>query len=190
MIYKSYKWKKELRHQKKEILRFNRKEFFDDDFDVTYFKIEKAFLFSTIIMRTLLEAQKLSDFVDNYQIKVSKNKPKRNIDRLHRFLDDDEYDWKHTDFEKLSGRKICNFILHSYVFSFLFENNDSIIGFCVSSDYDRNKFLYTIELNDWFDFMNIIITDAVVATKLLANEKNYDYEYIEMKRGKHRVLKP
>lgn len=72
----------------------------------------------------------------------------------------------------------------------LFENNDSIIGFCVSSDYDRNKFLYTIELNDWFDFMNIIITDAVVATKLLANEKNYDYEYIEMKRGKHRVLKP
>ncbi len=143
-----------------------------------------------MIIRVLIETQKLSDDVDEYSINVSKNNPIKSIDRLHKWLAEDEYDWEHIYLETVKGREISNWVLHSYVFSFLFEEKGNIIGFYVSSDYDRNKVLYRVQLNDWINFMDFVISDDVVETSAKFDEKRFDYIYYKKKRGDRRVLKP
>ena len=118
MVYDSWEWKRELREKKKEILRYNTKENFDHHFDSTYFKVERALLYSATIIRILIESQKLSDDIDQYKINVSKNEPIKHIDRLHRWLDEDEYNWDNTAHEKVYGKNVCNWLIHSYVFRF------------------------------------------------------------------------
>lgn len=190
MVYESWKWKKELREKKRQILRYNTKENFDRNFDSAYFKIERALLYSATIIRVLIESGKTSDDVDRYSIAVTKNNPIKHIDMLHRWLDEDEYDWEHTYHETTLGKNICNWIMHAYVFYFQFEENGNIIGFFVSSDYDRNKALYFVPLDAWISFMDFVISDDVVSLSATFNEKKSDYIYTLKKRGDRRVLKP
>ena len=137
-----------------------------------------------------LESQKLSDDIDQYKINVSKNEPIKHIDRLHRWLDEDEYNWDNTAHEKVYGKNVCNWLIHSYVFRFQFDDNGVVSGFFVSSDYDRNKALYTISLADWINFVDAVITDDVVELVATFDDKRSDYIYRIKKRGKRRVLKP
>lgn len=190
MVHESWEWKKELRDKKRQLLRYNTSENFDRNFESTCFKMERALLYSAMIIRVLIESQKLSDDVDIYSITVSKNNPTKNIDRLHRWLEEDEYDWKHTCSETVLGKNVCNWILHSYVFSFLFEENGNILGFMVSSDYDRNKALYTVTLDAWINFMKFVISDDVVSLSAKFDEKRSDFIFNIKERRLHRVLKP
>jgi len=190
LVYDSWEWKRELREKKKEILRYNTKENFDHHFDSIYFKVERALLYSATIIRILIESQKLSDDIDQYKINVSKNEPIKHIDRLHRWLDEDEYNWDNTAHEKVYGKNVCNWLIHSYVFRFQFDDNGVVSGFFVSSDYDRNKALYTISLADWINFVDSVITDDVVELVATFDDKRSDYIYRIKKRGKRRVLKP
>ena len=183
MVYDSWEWKRELREKKKEILRYNTKENFDHHFDSTYFKVERALLYSATIIRILIESQKLSDDVDRYKILISVNKPIKNIDRLHRWLDENEYNWDNTTQKEVYGKDICNWIIHSYVFSLLFDVDDIVIGFLVSSDYDRNKAIYTISLDEWLKFIDLIISDDVSSLTTTFDDKKSDYIYTEKKRG-------
>ena len=81
-------------------------------------------------------------------------------------------------------------MIHSYVFRFQFDDNGVVSGFFVSSDYDRNKALYTISLADWINFVDSVITDDVVELVATFDDKRSDYIYRIKKRGKRRVLKP
>lgn len=81
-------------------------------------------------------------------------------------------------------------MIHSYVFRFQFDDNCVVSGFFVSSDYDRNKALYTISLADWINFVDSVITDDVVELVATFDDKRSDYIYRIKKRGKRRVLKP
>lgn len=189
MVHESLEWKRELCEKGRQLLRYNTKENFDRSFNPTCFKMERAMLYSATIIRVLIESQKLSDDVDLYRITVFKNNPAKHIDRLNRWLDEDEYDWDHTYSETVLGKNVCNWILHSYVFSFLFEENGTIIGFLVSSDYDRNKVLYTVKLDAWLNYVNFVITDDVVSLSAKFDEKRTDYLFSQKKRGDVRVKK-
>jgi hypothetical protein len=100
MVYESWEWKKELREKKRQLLRYNTKKNFDHDFEGTCFKTERALLYSAFIIRVLIESEKLSNDADTYCMNVSYNMPKKNIDRLHRWIDEDEYDWDTTNLQR------------------------------------------------------------------------------------------
>ena len=183
MIYDSWLWKNELQNQKNKISRNNKKNKLTNLSDSNLFKIERALLFSATVARVLIESQKLSDDVDRYKILISVNKPIKNIDRLHRWLDENEYNWDNTTQNEVYGKDICNWIIHSYVFSLLFDVDDIVIGFLVSSDYDRNKAIYTISLDEWLKFIDLIISDDVSSLTTTFDDKKSDYIYTEKKRG-------
>lgn len=183
MIYDSWLWKNELQNQKNKIVRNNKKNKLKNHSDSNLFKIERALLFSATIARVLIESQKLSDDVDCYKILISANKPIKNIDRLHRWLDENEYNWDHTTKEEVYGKNICNWIIHSYVFSLLFDGDDIVIGFLVSSDYDRNKAIYTISLDEWLKFIDLVISDDVISLTTTFDDKKSDYIYTQKQRG-------
>lgn len=173
---------KRIKYQNK-ISRNNKKNKLTNPSDSNLFKIERALLFSATVARVLIESQKLSDDVDRYKILISVNKPIKNIDRLHRWLDENEYNWDNTTQKEVYGKDICNWIIHSYVFSLLFDVDDIVIGFLVSSDYDRNKAIYTISLDEWLKFIDLIISDDVSSLTTTFDDKKSDYIYTEKKRG-------
>ena len=73
--------------------------------------------------------------------------------------------------------------MESYVFFLSYDANGVIDGFYVSSDYDRNKMLYRIELKDWLAYMDFVGKDYVVAICMHADEDKKDYVYTRKERG-------
>lgn len=183
MVYDSWKWKTELREKKRQLLQYNTKKNFDNDFEGTHFKVERALLYSAFIIRILIESEKLSSNADMYNMNVSYYIPKKNIDRLHRWVEEDEYDWNNTISKTIIGKNICNWLIHSYVFNFSFEENGSILGFLVSSDYDRNKGLYSISLEEWLKFIDFVISDDIISVSSHFDTKKADYIIKEKIRG-------
>lgn len=73
----------------------------------------------------------------------------------------------------------------THIFSFFaYDENGVIDSFYVSSDYDRNKMLYRIELKDWLAYMDFVSSDYVVAMCMHADEHKKDYIYTRKERGK------
>jgi len=187
MVYDSWKWKTELSEKKRQLLQYNTKKNFDNNFERTHFRVERALLYSAFIIRILIESEKLSSDADMYKMNVSYNIPQKNIDRLHRWVEEDEYDWKNTINKTVIGKNICNWLIHSYVFNFSFEESGTIFGFFVSSDYDRNKVLYSVSLEEWIKFIDFIISDEVISISSHFNNKKADYIINEKIRGNTQI---
>lgn len=103
---------------------------------------------------------------------------------IHRWPDEDTHDWEHEITYTKSGADICNWLIHSYVFFFPHDENGVIDSFYVSSDYDRNKILYRIELKDWLAYMEFVSSDNIVATSLHADDRKKDYVFTKKERGR------
>lgn len=183
MIYESYPWKQDLKRRKKLIVSHNKAWLFSMNLKTPYTVIEKGIFYSAFIIRKLIDCKgKLSDEADSYVLKADTVKPLKHVDMLHRWPEDDSHDWKHEKNVTVSGRNVCNWLIHSYIFFLIHGEDERVIGFGVSSDHDRNKILYRISLNDWIEYMNFIITDNVVSAEMQYEEKIADYR-ITKKRG-------
>lgn len=185
MVYESYPWKQDLMRRKRLIQKYNTAKRFDLDYDATYTVIEKAIFYSAFIIRKLIDCRgKLSDDADNYSIHVKSIKPLKRVDNLHRWPEEDSHDWENEKNQTVAGKDVCNWLIHSYIFFVVFEENGPIVDFCVSSDYDRNKILYKISIADWMDYIEFIASDDIVSLSFHYDEKTNDYRYTRKERGK------
>lgn len=183
MIYDSYAWKRELRLKKNQLIKHNSKSAFDKNFDLAYHKVESAILYSAFIIRKLIESEKLSTVADAHSLSAKNYLPIKRIDRLHHWCDEDCYDWEKSGSQTMTGKNICNQLIHSYVMQLLFEEDAAVIGFFVSSDYDRNKGLFEVSLEDWIQYMDLIISDSVVAQEMHFDKNKNDYRITKKERG-------
>ena len=184
MIHESYPWKQDLLLRRSLILRYNKSEKFEKNEEKTLTTLEKAIFYSAFIIRKLLDCKgKLSDEADNYSLIITKITPNEEINRLNRWIDNETHDWDHMLKETAQGKSICNWLIHSYVFAFSFNDSGVVDGFFVSSDFDRNTSLYFIPIDEWIDYMNYIGRDTVVKAAMIYDDKIQDYKYIVKKRG-------
>ena len=56
--------------------------------------------------------------------------------------------------------------------------------FFVSSDFDRNKFLYEIQMKDWYRVLDDVSSDSIISMSKEYKEKEDDYESIKKERLK------
>ncbi len=185
MIHESYPWKQDLLRRKRLILRYNCANLFSEG--SAYTVIEKAVFYSAFIIRKLIECRvKVSDEVDAYKFTLKGFRPRKNVDVMHRWPDENTHDWNHemTTYTK-SGREVCNWLIHSCIFFFGFDEDGKVDSFFVSSDLDRNKVLYRIDLKDWIAYMEFVGSDSVVVLGM-----RFDVckkEYIVTKKGRGSV---
>ena len=117
MIYESYPWKQDLLKRKRLILKYNHAELLSEDNDKAYTVIEKAIFYSAFIIRKLIDCKgKVSDEVDAYQFSLKGIFPKKRIDYMHRWPDENTHDWEHELSYTKNGKEICNWLIHSFVF--------------------------------------------------------------------------
>ena len=175
MIYESSPWKQELKSRVKQIVKYNTVTHFDNKFDATYTTMEKNLMFSAFATRKLIECKKLSDSADSYSLSIKKYRPLKSVDRLHCWPNENTHDWGHPVISTALAKDICNWLIHSYIFCLSFEENGPVTGIYVSSDYDRNKYLYEIELKSWLDYLNYVAKDNIVAMHYCYNDGKHDY---------------
>lgn len=183
MIHESYPWKQDLLRRKRLILKYNCVNFLSDD--SAYTVIEKAVFYSAFIIRKLIDCRvKVSDEVDAYKFTLKGFHPRKNVDVMHRWPDENSHDWEHEMTFTKSGAEICNWIIHSLVFILVLDENKGIIdSFYVSSDYDRNKMLYRVELKDWITYMEFVGNDCIVSMNMHIDECKNDYVLTKKERG-------
>ena len=144
-------------------------------FSKVYHSFDKVILASAVIVRKLIESDKLSNLADNYRFDALVHSPRKNVDKLHRWIEDGDYEWDLSSKQSVLGKNICNSIIHSYVYSLYTNEKAYIDGFFVSSDFDRNKLLYQISLASWIEFLNYIASDDVIEVSLHFDGKKMEY---------------
>ena len=163
---------------------YNTKEQFEKDEEKAYTVIEKVIFYSAFIIRKLLDCNgKMSDEADRYTIKVTEWKPTRQITVMHRSPGEGEFDWEKGKTKSVLGNKVCNWLIHSFVFLTEENENKTIKSFFVSSDYDKNKVTYQVGLSEWEKYMKFIATDWVVSLHSHYDEKKQDYVFTKKERG-------
>lgn len=175
MIYDSRSWKRQLKRYARKLRLRRRFKIPSPLLNSFRNSIDKIILYSAVITRKLIESNKLSDSIDQYEFNVFCHKPRRNVDRLHRWVEDGDYEWDPTKKVSVLGKKLCNALIHSYVYSIYFDNNHYLDGFFVSSDYDRNKILYQVNLADWIDYITLVSEDDIIDAEFIFDIKKNDF---------------
>lgn len=183
MIYESYPWKEDLLQRKRQLLEYNTVEHFQKDEEEAYTVLEKAVFYSAFIIRKLLDCKtKMSDSADNYHLHITQFKPLGNVDVLHNHLGEKTHDWKSPEKRTVSGRDVCNWLIHSYSFSFDYDERGLVTGFFVTSENDRNQLLCHLAIKEWLEYMDFIANDSVVEMEYHYKPKIQDY-VLTKKRG-------
>lgn len=184
MVLESYPWRQDLLRRKRLIIKYNTAERLSGNFEATYTVIEKGIFYSAFIMRKLIDCTvKMSDEADNYTLKIGEIRSLRNIDIVYRVPDENSHDWKNERIITVQGKKVCNWLIHSFIFLLTYGANGQVEGFLVSSDYDRNKSLYRISLEDWFKYIDFIVTDDIISMEGIYSKEKKEYVITRKKRG-------
>jgi len=184
MIYDSYPWKSELKKIRKYLKKCNWYDELGNANDIKRFHFEKNLFYSAFIIRKLIESDRTSDYIDNMSIRVKRYKPIRHVNRIYCFMDDDMYDWKNSVNSTIPIKEIINFLIHSYVFNIGLNDAYKAESFFVSSDYDRNKYLYEIQMKDWYDVLDKVGSDSIISRCSRYKENAEDYVSTKKERGK------
>lgn len=183
MILESFTWKKDLRRRKNLLINYNTIEKFEENYESAYTVIEKAIFYSAFIIRKLIDCGgKLSDEAENYSIKAYAINPLKPVDLLHRWPEEDSHDWENEKELTVAGKNVCNWLIHSYIFFLVYNENGIVDSFSVTSDYDRNKVLYRIPLNEWIKYMEYVASDDIASLSSHYDEKSKDYIYTRKER--------
>ena len=102
---------------------------------------------------------------------------------MHRWPREGEFDWEEGKTKNVLGNKVCNWLIHSFVFFTEVNEDGTIESFFVSSDYDKNKVAYQVEISEWEKYMKFIETDWVVSLHSHYDVKKQDYVFTKKERG-------
>ena len=121
---------------------------------------------SAFIARKLMESNKLSDDVREEPIPVEAY-PRLDDGRVLIYLDRFEffsfYDLESPRAITVSGRDLCNYLIHSYVFSPNEgeEETSRVSSIFVNSDQLKEEVLYEVQLGVFFSYIEAVVDDEI-----------------------------
>lgn len=185
MIYDSYVWKKTLKNDLKKInfflIKYCSKDNGSKSNDYAFIRLQKFFVFSSIIIRKLIEANKISDEVMANSVKISTHE-KINENEITFFNDykiEEFYDLDNPKKGTISILNLANSFIHSFHFipdydwKVIDENLDEedyenlklekLNGVYFSTDKTKDKTLNFITFEDFEKIINLIIKDNILS---------------------------
>lgn len=153
---------------------------YDEIGNKAFIKLQKFSIYSSIIVRKLIEAFKISDELlsENFSIISYPRISDKKINRLNSFEIEEYYDLEFPTKTNTSIKNLTDKIIHSYHFLPKYnwtkikselpdedsENwrNEGIEGFYFSSDKSKNIELHFISLNQYINVLEKINSDFIV----------------------------
>lgn len=153
---------------------------YDEIGNKAFIKLQKFSIYSSIIVRKLIEALKISDELlsENFSIISHKKISERNINRLNSFEIEKYYDLEFPKKTNISIKSLTDKIIHSYHFLPKYKwtkiknelpdedaenwKNEGIDGFYFSSDKSKNIELHFITLKQYINVLEKINSDFIV----------------------------
>jgi hypothetical protein len=190
MILDGY-WKKELKRNLRNLkLWINLSKAYSVYSKYSEHQVNKSILYSAIIIRKMfedekhaepilkemkaLELEKHTEFVpkiahcDSGLLKIIKYKVSVTIypfsgdeDFIIERVIPDNYDYKNKAQEKIELNKLCNQIIHSFVWSVAYEQKSKKIhGVLFASDKEKAKVMYLLEPKEWIKAIRFCIKNG------------------------------
>jgi hypothetical protein len=147
----------------------------------TGYLIERDLMVSAFAIRRLLDAHKVSDVLRQRQIPVSRFDLVGNPPDLLAPADiGDSYDFANGRRMTLTTVKLCQQLIHSFVFTFSCDESTELLdGVYVSSDFDKGKFLYRVEARDYIKVCRDI-GDEDVYSKTMTRDEDGQMRVVEV----------
>lgn len=142
MIWESSYWKEPLLASAQWLSRVRLSE---KTSDKTYVRIEKAVFLGFYSIRKLLDSRKLSDVTTLLSFKLEWHPNRIQVNQFNWQKLEKLYDTNVLRAETRDIRFLSNLFIHSYIFLTV-EGDGRLKGFFVSSDRDRNKKVYFVDL--------------------------------------------
>lgn len=147
MIWESVYWKNDLIKLNKKITARLKQIRWTDASNANS---EKEIMIAAFISRKLFDSNKISQKLENHELKIVKYKSNgKRINLLRRLSPDKYFDLENPINGSIKFRTLCNQIIHSYIFMLLMNEHGSLTDFWVASDYDKFKFMYQISVKSY-----------------------------------------
>jgi len=141
----------------------------------TFVRIEKELFFGFYSIRKLLDAKKVSTATESMTFEMTWYPNIKHVDYLNWHKIDELYDLNKSNTEIHDLRFLCNQFIHSYVFSPV-ADSERLKGFYLSSDKDRNKRLYFVEVDLVLKLFRTVSRDYPSKVTMKRNPNTDDWE--------------
>ncbi|MEG4172079.1 MULTISPECIES: hypothetical protein [unclassified Microcoleus] len=149
----------------------------------SFARLEQTIMLGVYSIRKLIEAKKLSDSVVNKCITV----------KFHEWKGNPVTKMNWGDIDKLydldSGQPVtkgliffCHQFVHSYILVTSFDEKNFLDGIFISSDRERHKALYFIEMHQIIDFFEQVGNDYPSSGTFKFDEELGDYRVLNLSR--------
>lgn len=205
MIYDSGIWKQDLQNEIESIsVFFDETDLdYDEDFEedptreerdmmnIAFIKLQKFVIYSSIIVRKLIESHKISDeFMSlNFPLKTFKKFDQTKVNFLNGYEIETLYDLDKGFTKSISLKALTDILIHSFHFMPKYdwqkiddelpdedyENfyNNGLLGFYLSSDKTKSKELSYLPFLKYIEILNDVINDRIIYI-----ERNFEDEII------------
>ena len=174
MIWESCYWKQELYRFAQDLLRRRGQRRWPP---ASSAKVERTIMVGFYMVRKLLDASKLSDEVRDKVVPLLEHpatgKPVTYMN-WHRL--DELYDFSTSASVQRPLRFICNQMVHSYVFAAVVGEEGGLEGLLFVSDYQRQRRLFFIALDDIIDVFSLVAYDDPTRCVTTWNPETGDYD--------------
>lgn len=176
MIYESQYWKNELL---KSARSFRSRQLQRRWHKATFADVERTAMIGFYSVRKLIEASKLEEKVANQNAAVvkfcSNGKRVLRTNWTHFW---DHYDLANPLETVMPLASLCNQFIHSYVFSCAFSECKAFESLLVSSDRERNRVLYSVDIAEVIRLFESVGNSYPDNVQFVFNDKKDDYDVV------------
>jgi hypothetical protein len=139
--------------------------------------LEREIMLAMFCVRSLIERSKLSQSLVQKEIEVVAypKKGDKPVTFLNRGAIDELYDLTATSTKQVTVSFLCNQIIHSYIIFPLRDGNRQFTHVMVCSDYEKNRFLYTVPIATIVKLIREVASDYPSRMHLEFDPKIKDY---------------
>ena len=175
MIDDSNPWRiwlfRDLREVKRRLKPRSRRS---DVLERTTAHIERFALVTAFAVRKLVDSNKMSDELEATAIPAKRYpriEDERKLTFMQRWDFDRFYDLQSAGATSLGTRELCNMFIHSFVFAPIFdEASGKFVSIVLNSDRTKEKVLFEVKLDSYFEFLEEVIEDDIVSMRRVGDK--------------------
>lgn len=160
MVWESHYWKQRLKALAIEIETISEE---NDASRLDISNLEISIFTGFFLTRKLIEAQtKLSTKVEEQSVNClisNKTAESGPVDLFNTFYIAELYSLDSFHSKSRSLKHICNIFIHSHFLWMKFDEDEQIEAVYITSDYEKNKYIYLISLQDILEIFYSVIKD-------------------------------